>query len=71
MEPGFLTLLPLQTEKEMICGPELEHALKEPVAGKVLPDWGCLEALIWTDRDLSFLDLQEKTTTEGQTDIHV
>lgn len=60
MEPGFLSLLPLQTKKEMICGPELERALKEPAAGKALPDWGCLEALVWMDHGLLFLDLEEK-----------
>lgn len=68
--PGFLTRLPPQTGRETTCGPELEHAPKEPAAGTALPYWGCWVALIWTDHDLSFRDLEEKETTKSQTDLN-
>lgn len=66
--PGFLTLLPPQTGRETTCGPEPEHALKEPAAGKAPPCWGCWVALIWMDHDLSFRVLEEKKTTRSQTE---
>lgn len=66
--PGFLTRLPPQTGREMICGPEPERALKEPAAGTAPPCWGCWAAPIWTDHDLSFQVLEEKKKTKSQTD---
>lgn len=52
--PGFLTLPPQQTGREMIGGPVPERAQKEPAAGTVPPCWGCLahHRLIWTNHDL-------------------
>lgn len=49
---GFLTRIPLQTGREMTCGPEPGLALKEPAAGTAPPYWGCRVALIWTDHVL-------------------
>lgn len=52
--PGFLTLTPQQTGREMTGGPEPELALKELAAGTALPCWDCQVHLhlTWMDRDL-------------------
>lgn len=61
--PGFPTQLPPQRGKGTTCGPEPEHALKEPAVGRAPPCWGCWEVLTWRDLDLSFRLLEEKQTS--------
>lgn len=59
----FLTLTPPQTGRGRSGGPEPVHALKGPAAGTTPPYWGCwVLRQTWTNRDLSFQDLDRKTS---------